>query len=230
MRIKLLIILFLSIFFLQSQNALSQEKPKAENFIGIKGGYGYSAINLNVLLTNSSLYLKEGKIAGITFKNLSKKYTGLIMELNYVEKGGQNFYEKSKLTDSTGVIEAEIPFIHSLNYIELPFLMNIRIGKHKSKININGGPHIGYLVKENIKFTETNLTEGQFINHVNLKFEYGINVGIGYGFQFNKGLIDFEIRYSHGLTNIFASQSINNSLISQNQVLVATLAYYIKLK
>lgn len=223
-----LILVFFLLFF-NNQNILAQEKSKSENFIGIKAGADMSALNLNVSFSNN-FYIKQGNTAGIVFKNLSKKTTGLILELNYTEKGGQNFFERGKLIDSTGIDSLIIPFNHSLTYIEFPFLMNLRLGKNKSKINLNVGPHIGYILKESIDFKEIVLNETQYKNSADNKIEYGINFSAGYGYQFNKGIIELEIRYSHGLTNIFNTRSINNSIVDQNQVLSATLAYYIKLK
>ena len=69
--------------------------------------------------------------AGLAYKYFSERIVGLALEFNYIKKGGYNVfifdYEDNPI-DTTAVF-----FRHDLEYIEFPFMMNIRFGKRNLK-------------------------------------------------------------------------------------------------
>lgn len=176
--------------------------------------YGESIIN--------SIY-NYGWTSGIAYKNYSQKSVGLALELNYIKKGGYNefIFDTDSLTaDSTNIL-----FKHELEYIEFPFMMNIRFGKKKLKINLYGGPNISYLIKEKINFLEETYGKS-YKSGADMKFEFGLNGGGGISYQIGKNVIEIGMRYSHSLTNIFKYESINSAVYNQNQVISARFHYY----
>lgn len=220
------ILYFTVIFFLLS--VYSNTKLKAQNkippqhFVGVKGGAIYSTISLDVS-TDHALVLNNGITGGIVYRYFSQKQVGIQLELNYTEKGGIDFFEKSKLPDTTGAIDYTY-FNLNLKYIEFPFLMHMRIGKKNHKLKFNLGSHIGYNIYENLKFEEDGL-DINYKKNIDSKFEFGFIFGIGYGYSMPKGIIDFEVRYSLGLNNIYKVYSINSSTTNQNQAVMATISY-----
>jgi len=163
---------------------------------------------------------------GISYKAFMEKSAGLLVELNYVKKGGYNnyFYD----TDTSTVDALLILFRQDLDYIEIPVLTDIRIGKKNGRIHFYGGPHIAYLIKQNVTFLESNYGR-EYLTKTDKKFDFGLNAGLGYGYYFGKSTVELSIRYSHSLSNIFEQQTINKAFVSQNQVVSASLYYYFKL-
>jgi hypothetical protein len=206
-----------------------------EHFVGLHGGYGVSSIFSEVLLNpyddfnGTSIILNpyiQGYTFGIGYKSFHERSAGLSVELNFVNKGGyNNFYFD---TDTTTKDSLLITFKQNFKYIEIPVLTNIRIGKKKGKINIYGGPHIAYLLSQNLSFLESNYGRNYQTKTKN-KFDFGLNAGLGYSRYFGKSSIECVIKYSHSLTNNFEQQTINKAFLSQNQVISASLYYYFKL-
>jgi len=164
---------------------------------------------------------------GLSFKNFSEKLVGISVDLKYVPKGGYAEYTY----DSDTVAVLPVLFRYLPKYIELTPLMNIRTGKKRSHINIYAGPHISWLINDNIEFAGGTDTEiHTYKNTANTKFEFGLDVGAGYSFDFKKSCIELRFLYSHGLSNIFDVETTNYSYwFIQNQVISASLAYYYKL-
>ena len=218
--IKLFTILSFLIF--QTENSFAQNKVPPEHYFGIKGGAIYSTLNLDVN-TDGDMVINNGITGGIVYRYFTQQQVGLQLELNYTEKGGRNFFEKNKLTDTIG-IEGNTYFNLNLKYIELPFMMHMRIGKGGNRLKFNLGSHLAYNIYQNIIFKKTILETG-YKEQIDYKFEYGFIFGIGYGRTIPGGIIDLEIRYSLGLTNIYEVRSINSSMKNQNQTVMITLSY-----
>jgi hypothetical protein len=209
-----------------------------EHFIGLHGGYGFSAIYNE---TNSEVYFYyddfnkkaietrsyiPGYSFGISYKPFLERLAGLNIELNYVKKGGYNNFYYDIFSDPGDSIY--VLFEQRFDYIELPILTNIRIGKKNSRINFYGGPHIAYLLNQNIRFLESTYGRTYQIKTGN-KFDFGLNAGMGYGYCFGKSTVEFVVKYSHSLSNIYEQQTINKSFLSQNQVISGSLYYFFKL-
>ncbi len=207
-----------------SLNLFSQEK-----FVGVKGGYVFSALNNN--LSYSEYYqMKEANTFGMGFKYFSSKNAAILLELNYTEKGGGNFFDREKLAEPLSYDSLEYPFVLSTKCIDFNFLMHLSVGNEKNQLFFNAGPNISYTFYNKTEFIYPNIDITMFNTEIDNLYEFGLNFGVGYGRHFKTGAIEFEIRYSHGLTNIYESQSINYSIVTQNQLLTFSLAYYLKLK
>lgn len=210
-------------------NTYSQEKEVVrENYIGIGGGVTTFAIVMDseFIINNEQLDLStsnNGRTAGIAYKNFSEKSVGLALEFNYIKKGGNNVFiynSDENPTDTTVVL-----FKHDLEYVELPFMMNLRFGKKKLKINLYGGPNISYLFNQKITILGDKKEE-LYKTGTDLKFEFALNGGGGISYKFGKNVFELGMRFSQGLTNIFKYKSINSALRNQNQVTSARFNYY----
>ncbi len=227
------IILFCLIFSgsLDAQNI--QEKPFVrEHLIGLtvgmnkvgffsEGTLSYTDINDEFIVSSPLLFRYA---AGISYKYITGKNTGLLCELLYNQKGGYNEFAFDMEGNSTNITLVN----HKADYAELSLLTNVHLGKKKSIVNLYLGPHIAFLIKQNIIFLEE--TYGKtFTKKTSKKFAYGINAGAGYSFHFNKGEVEMRILYNHDFSNIFPEKSVNNFSFNQNQVLALSLSYYYKL-
>ena len=214
--------MFIFLFIYQSY---AQKEDISEKYFGIKSGIVFSALNFGIV--EETLNINTGFTGGVNYRYFNQKTVGIQIELNYSSRGGQSYIEKSKLNianDTTGNIYFNI----NTKYIEFPFLMHLRFGD-KYMLEFHFGSYLSYVFSQDITYEE-NTTNYSNKHYIENKFDYGINLGIGYGVKLNKGTLDFEIRYSNGLTNIYKRNSINSSIISQNQAVIFSLYYFWNVK
>jgi hypothetical protein len=105
---------------------------------------------------------------------------------------------------------------HNLNYLELPVNGIYKINVEGKDIFLHAGPYVAYIVgARGIVKSGDNITKTKLDPK---KIDYGLNVGISADIkQFRVGL-----QYSHGLANVFESES-------KNRVLSLTVGYGIDL-
>ncbi|RLD53304.1 MAG: hypothetical protein DRI94_00215 [Bacteroidetes bacterium] len=229
---KHLVVILLSVFAFQA-NSFAQEDSifVPEHLIGFTGGINMVSVFSEGPLTYtdragnyivSSPYLFRN-IGGLSYKYISGKNVGLLVELTYNQKGGYNEF----MFDKSGNVTDSILFNHQLDYAEIAFLTNVRLGKKHSKINLYLGPHAAYLLKQNLILLE-DIYGKDYTTGTNLNFEFGIDIGGGYSFHFNKGEIELRFLYNHDFTNIFDEKTVNNFSFNQNQVYSVSLSYYYK--
>jgi hypothetical protein len=233
---KYTITIFLFFVVLLQSNLYAQENEETkfvpEHLIGITGGMNmvsifsegplsYKDAQNNDIVSSLYLFRKQG---GLSYKYISGKNVGLLLDLLYNQKGGYNMFLydiNNKRTDS-------ILFNHQLDYAELAFLTDVRLGKKHGKINLYLGPHATYLLKQNIIILEDTFGN-EYISGTNKMFEFGIDIGGGYSFHFNKGEVELRFLYNHDFTNVFLEKTVNNFSFNQNQVYSLSFAYYYKL-
>ncbi len=225
---KLITILF--IVLINSFSFSQETEWETQNYIGINAGPTMTSIFLIYNTTDTSRMIDINNpylisySAGLSFKNFSERLVGISVDLNYIQKGGYNEF----IYDDTLAVTSPVLFRYLPSYIELTPLMNIRTGKKRSHINFYAGPHISWLLNDKIEFSETN---GHiYKNTADSKFEFGLNAGAGYSFDFKKSSVELRFLYSQGLTDVFNPETSNPyHWFIQNQVISASLAYYYKL-
>jgi len=231
MRKLIFILLILSTFSIYVK--AQEETPFVpEHLFGFTGGVNmvsvfseepltYTDRQGNLIVSNPYLLKYVG---GLSYKYISGKNVGLLAELTYTQKGGYNEF----LFDKNGSVTDSILFNHQLDYIEFSFLTNVRLGKKHGKINLYLGPHLAYLINQNLTAMEDTFGK-EYVTGTDVKTEAGINVGGAYSFHFNKGEAELRFLYIHDFTNIFEAKTVNNFSFNQNQVYSLSLAYYYKI-
>ena len=73
-------------------------------------------------------------------KYISEKHLGLIMELNFVQKGWREFFDPEQQPD--------FAYQRTLSYLEVPFLTHVYFG-NRVRFIFNAGPKISFLLGEN---------------------------------------------------------------------------------
>ena len=228
---KLITILF--VVLINSFSFSQETEWETQNYIGINAGPTMTSIFLIYNTTDTSRMIDINNpylisySAGLSFKNFSERLIGISVELNYVQKGGYNEF----IYDDTLAITSPVSFTYIPSYIELTPLMNIKTGKKRSHINIYAGPHVSWLIDDKIEFSaDAEVGEHTYKQTADTKFEFGLNAGVGYSFDFKKSNIELRLFYSHALTNVFDAETSNAyQWFIQNQVISASLAYYYKL-
>jgi hypothetical protein len=99
-------------------------------------------------------------------------------------------------------------YYYSLNYIEIPVLFKFFFptGSQKViKLNLFAGPTAAFNVASE---AGTGDSEGYLTEINNIKvFDFGLAFGGGIGFPTRKGILDFSLRYTLGLTPVFIGSS-----------------------
>lgn len=190
------IMLCSSVTLFAQEQQTSSESTLSPKF-GIKAG-----INLSNMFVDevSDENMKVGLNAGFFAKLPLARGFSIQPELLYSSKGAKQNYNN--------FISGEGEYRFNLNYIELPVLAVVNIGKN---FNIHAGPYIAYLASVNIKDLND---DGTIDNIADLdadnfqRFDYGLAGGLGIDIQ------NFVIgaRYNYGLREIGKSGSLSGEL------------------
>lgn len=225
--VGLCVLIFLSISPLHAQ----REIFKSELYLGVGGGPLFSKVDF---VPGVPEVFKQGILGGISAKYISEKHLGLVMELNYVQRGWKEDFESSP----------DFSYSRTLNYIDIPFLWHVYFGE-KTRFILNLGPQFSLLVGDSEKMSQA-LSDDvdarraadpdarigmQYGDMYELKpVDYGLVGGIGMEFKTPIGDFDLEGRYYFGLGDIFTSRRSVNAYFSRSasRVIEAKLTYYIR--
>lgn len=160
-----------------------------EHHIGVSGGPSASMVFFKPYVNQSYLM---NYTAGIVYRYVNESYAGLQVELNYSGRGWR---------------ETNDVFIKQLDYIELPLMTHLYLGK-KARFFFNIGPKIGYLIKEEVlRQDDPSSTKYQHAQKVKNRFEYGGAVGFGGLFKIKNQLISIELRGNYNANGIYPKDS-----------------------
>jgi len=189
-----------------SENSLS---PK----FGIKGGLNFTNLRVDNDDEGNDENMKTSFHAGFFAKLPVTRGFSIQPELLYSSKGSKLAYDN--------IIQGEGEYRFNLNYIELPVLAVVNLGKN---FNIHAGPYVSYLANVNIKNLDddgnmediADLDEDDFN-----RFDYGVAGGVG----FDISNFTLGARYSYGLKDIgkddnIAGQFLTNSRNTAIQVYI----------
>ena len=247
MRKLWILILTVIPFSLFSQARL--DKP--EIYLGANVGVTESMVMFNPAVVQGYL---QGYNGGIVFRYIAEKNVGMQIELNFSQRGWSESIAKTYSTsnnlnipqngltplaaNSIGLnryvnqtlTKSYVSFYsRQLNYIELPFLTHIYIGK-KNRFFINLGPKISYLLSESVKTNDLNFTDVQRATPIQTPFDYGLCGGIGFLFNIKGHVIQLDTRANYGLSDVFFNSKKDYFSRSNNFDLAVNLAYLIQVK
>ncbi|MDR1698910.1 MAG: PorT family protein [Prevotellaceae bacterium] len=197
-------LLFILVIFLPAHLLFA-----GEFWVGTTQGLNLSQVSFVPTVKQSYL---SGYNGGIVARYISEPNLGLQAELNFSQRGW------SEKHDDTGSIHRR------MNYVELPVMTHIYFGKRAFRCFVNLGPKIGFFTGENKPAIGNNPTVIEpaepdtapvimpddrfyrFNEPVNLKFDYAIVGGVGFGLQFRRFFYQVEGRYGFGLGDFFDSE------------------------
>ncbi|MBZ9632483.1 PorT family protein [Salegentibacter sp. LM13S] len=194
---------------LLSVNGFSQKVFETETFFGVKAGGNISGIYADPSI-DQKIY--NGQTLGIVFRHTSEKSLGIQIELNYKQSGW------NESLDSTNIYK------RGLDFIELPFMTHINFGIQKTRLTLNFGPYVSYLLSEE---EEIRLLEGfeerrYYGQNTNNKVGFGLSLGFGISRHTSIGVFQLESRVSASLTNSFSNTT--DSYFFSSQILNAELS------
>lgn len=226
-RTYILILLCLSTITLSS---LAQPKLlREEMYVGAQAGAMASMVNFTPDVSQSPLHSMPGVTGGAVFRYIGHKVCGLQVEVNYMQRGWQE-YDKS----------AGNGYLRQLNYIEVPMLMHLYFGD-KARGFFNLGPQIGYLIQEkqsnipSIYSAAWDSGKGSGTYHqyvpVENKFDWGVAGGLGFYYRTPRaGTYQLEARFNYSLGCIFSTSKMDYFSYSNNMNLSLCFAYMWQVK
>ena len=205
--------LFIFVLVTLSTSAIAQSRLIApEIYVGANFGVTESMVTFNPSVKQGFL---QGYNGGLVFRYIAEKNVGMQAELNFSQRGWK---------ESSGL------YTRQLNYIELPFMTHIYIGK-KNRFFINLGPKISYLISEKTILNQTtNSTELQQITSVQHPFDYGLCGGIGILFNIKGNIFQLDSRVNYSFSDLYPNSKTDYFDNSHNLNLSVNLAWLIQVK
>lgn len=217
---KLILVFFLSLIVYANINA-QQKDFENQLFVGASGGAIISSIDF---VPNVFQEINLGMTAGFSAKYISQKNLGMILEINFAQRGWKEEFPKS----------SNLAYSRTMNYLEIPIMTHIYLG-NKTRFIINLGPQVSFLLGEKVKantdFINLN-PQGTQYKKIEHRFDYGLIGGLGMELNTPIGSFDLEGRYYFGLGDIFDNKretDIQKFSRSAHRVIEAKLSYYFKL-
>ncbi len=166
----------------QAQAQDDELKPR----FGIKGGVNFSNLYTKDVDDNNVL---TGFNLGVFAKLPVASFLAIQPELYFTTKGGESTYNNAFVNGTARF---------SLNYIELPVLAVVNIGKY---FNVHAGPYAAFLLSGKTT-NKSNVTLFDFEDNLDTddfnKLDFGVAAGIGA----DLGGVGFGVRYNYGLTTV----------------------------
>lgn len=211
---RISLIIFVVFWGLISSDAVKAQTvllEPAEIYIGPTFGANASMMLFNPSVRQIPL---PGYNGGISFRYITQKHVGLQIELNYSQRGWE---------------EEGGGYVRKLDYVELPFLTHLYLGKTHRFI-VNFGPKVSYLLSESVLVNTTGSDAEQHVKPVYFPFDYGLAAGAGYNLHTRKiGVFQLELRGYYGLSDLFANTK-SDYFAASNQLNVAlNVGWYIQL-
>lgn len=201
--ITVILIALVSLFF-----PLAAGAQFPEYAAGIRGGAQFSMAWFS---PSASQAMPVSAVVGAQFRMVSEKYFGIVVELNYAQRGFATYNDDRSLSH------------RRLDYVELPFLSHITFGRKLFRYFINLGPSISCLVADNRASTPSSAPQHTLA--VKNRFDYAIVGGMGFEFNTKYGIYTIDARYNFGLGNIFGSRASDAFKTSSNQNISVAFAY-----
>ena len=138
--------------------------------------------------------IKLGFVGGVMVQFFAQPHTGIQAELNLVQKGW------------TELLDTVNTFSTTLNYLELPVMTHLYVGKGKTRWHFLVGPSIGYLLSYSESDFDPELEDRityRMTEENRKNFTVGIQGGTGLNRRFKFGHLQFDFIYSLSFSNIF---------------------------
>ena len=198
------------IFIISAINVSGQTRlENPEMYVGASAGATGSMIFFNPTVAQT---YSQGYTGGLMFRYIAEKNVGVQAELNFSQAGWK---------------EAE--FSRQLNYIELPFLTHIYIGK-KTRFIINAGPKVAYLLSNRVVTNSSTSTDIRITSSPENAFDYGLCAGLGLQFKAGKNNFELETRGYYALSSIYNNSKKDTYANSNNINVAVKLGWMFQIK
>jgi hypothetical protein len=200
----------------------------AQLYVGIKGGGNVSEASFrnNPEFRFKRAGLRQAYQGGVVLRYVNQENAGIQAEINYIQKGWQETVDT--------VVNVNNRYSRQINYLEVPVLAHIYLGRKKFRIIIDMGPYIGLALSAR-EFNRNELTGVEtsnvyvFDRERDNRIDYGLMAGGGFEKDFAFGTLFVEGRYTFGFAD-FNRIKRSQLEISQNRTISISFGYLITLK
>ncbi|MGI6074428.1 MAG: porin family protein [Fermentimonas sp.] len=224
-------VILIFVFCIASLSA-QQNNFEKKLYVGVNAGA--TAAKIDFMPSVPELF-KYGVVGGVSAKYISEKYLGLILEVNFSQRGWKEDFTE----------EPELSYERTLNYIEVPLMTHVYAGSKNVRFIFNAGPQVSFLLSDNSAMSESlaqRLQEQKESNpdtrygyqyrpigEMN-KVDYGIVGGMGVELNTAVGTFDLEGRYYFGLGDVFTNRRNKQAYFSRSahRLIEAKLTYYFR--
>ena len=194
------------------------EKP--EFYLGFHGGVTASMVMFSPTVSQSVGKCLLAPNAGMFFRYYGHKYCAFQMELDYQQRG---WHEKNT------------SYSRRLDYLELPILFHLYVGKKGAYWFFNIGPQIGYCIKDHKgDIPESVVIEDDEMmqyGKIDRPFDWGVTAGTGVEYMSKKaGTFFLEIRFAYSLGSIYSDRKTDYFGNSNPMTLSLNLGWAWKVK
>jgi hypothetical protein len=202
-----------------------QKEFKYEYYIGAKGGITLTQVRF---YPNVQTAFMQGNTGGLIFRMISEPHIGFQIEINYIEKG----WKEKPFTGNF----ADIGYFHRLNYVDMPIMTHVSLGKKAMRFILNLGPEFSYLISDSQGFTPTASiptdTEGYkpyYFQPIDTSIDILFTGGLGMEYHLKGGsAISLEGRVFYSLPNLYDTKNYIYKASQSNGLQVA-LSYLFKM-
>lgn len=212
---KKFILIATSIILVNTTLFGQSDKFKPLFSLGVKQGVNYSTVSFSPGIDQG---LTFGYTGGFVYKYQNEKLFGLQLELNYIQKGW---------TENLDTINNS--YNRRLNYIELPFITQIILGKKPNfKYYVNLGTSFAYLLseKETLEVNNELYRREYYEKEIENLFDYSVLGELGVMYNTEIGEFQIGVRYQLTFTDLFdvTEETIFDN--SQNSIFSLSLTYF----
>ena len=223
LRIKMRYFFWIISFLLLYNQSYSQNSFS----IGFKSGYSSSNIHFynNFFPSNT----KTNSLNSFNYSFISEiqtqKNVGLRFEISHQKKGWKQEFLDGQFYHST------------INYLNIPILMNAYVGKSKSKLLFSIGPFFDFLLNHDNEYSlldedANTILDVDYNSLRDNEFGYGLMASVGISFDFNKNKLQLISSYQYNLDNLIDIVERTSELpdISNFNTFTLSLVYLLKVK
>jgi len=195
--------------------------------IGFKSGYSSSNIHFynNFFPSNTKTNPLNSFNYSFVSEIQTQKNVGLRFEISHQKKGWKQEFLDGQFYHST------------INYLNIPILMNAYVGKSKTKLLFSIGPFFDFLLNHDNEYSlldedANTIIDVDYNSLRDNEFGYGLMASAGISFDFNKNKLQLISSYQYNLDNLIDVVERTSELpdISNFNTFTLSLVYLLKVK
>lgn len=179
------------------------------NNVGFKGGVNFS--NIHGEDVDDDFESKAGFNFGIVAQQRVSQNVRFQEEFLITQKGTKLDYNGYEI-------------VEKYNYLEIPVLIKVKMGNPNSPLSLYGGPSFSFLTSAKNTTTYNGYSVSGSVDDYMNDFDLGINIGA----DLTMDRFFFDVRYTHGLSNIYkgSDEEIDySSLKVKNKVIAVGVGF-----
>lgn len=192
--------------------------------IGASSGYSLSTVDFQPSIRQSN---NGGINGGLIINYFAEKNVGIQLEVNYAQRGWQDFSDSLNTT-----------YKRTMNFIEIPLLAHISWHIGDFRLQLDLGPYIAFHNSYSEDYDRSIITPAPYPpdsivlgertyygQPIDNELDYGFIVGAGPAYSSKIGEFQLRFRYIQGMRSVFKKYPEGNFRFSQLSSIYAGVAW-----